>query len=170
MAETKSQYEQDVKLALDKTAKEQLSLMLKTFVWAVRSSVIRNNMDEVDQYFTELIREENIHEIVLAGKNGDILVSTNKKHQSKHFDKFYPAAILNQEDVFFTQSEDGKEYHVAAPVLSLNNRLGTLFLVYATDDFNLETSPLPTEETENEILATQSVDTTQLNLSESQKE
>ena len=142
LTQTKVHYEKELRLSLDKNAKEQLSLMLKTFVWAVRSSMIRNNMDEVDQYFTELIREENIYEIVLVGNDGKIRVSTNKKHQTKPFSSFYPTRILAQPDIFFTHSEDSLAYYVAAPVLSLNNRLGTLFLVYGTTPINLETTPL----------------------------
>jgi hypothetical protein len=138
LVSTKQHYEKVAKIALDKNAKEQLSLMLKTFVWAVRSAMIRNNMDEVDQYFTELIQEENIHEIILVDKKGMMLVSTNKKHQSKPFKNFFPTANLSAEDVYFAHSDNGEEYLITAPVLSLNNKLGTLFLVYATNKFELE--------------------------------
>lgn len=130
LSETKDQYENHMKAVLDDNTQKQLSLMMKTFVWAVRSSMIRKNMDEVDQYFTELIQEEHITEIILVNNEGKILVSTNKKHQHKAFSNFYPKQSLQAESVLFLKPENSQEYHVSTPVLSLNQKIGVLFLVY----------------------------------------
>lgn len=128
LAQTKERYTVQMREALDLNARRQLSLMMKTFVWAVRSSMLRSNLDEVDQYFIQLVQEEHIHEIVLADENGVILVATNKKHEGQSFSEHYPASLLRPEDVYF--EHHGEYYYVSAPVLSLNTRLGTLFIVY----------------------------------------
>ncbi len=124
------EHRQELRLALSTSARRQLSLMMKTFVWAVRSSMLRDNLDEVDQYFLELIKEKQIAEIVLADRQGRILVSTNKKHEGQAFADLYPPEMLAVEEVTFRPALDQTRYFVSAPVLSLNTRLGTLFLVY----------------------------------------
>ena len=136
LEQTKTHYEEEMKLALDLNAQRQLTLMMKTFVWAVRSSMIRDNLDEVDQYFRQLVQEEHISEIVLANEEGTILVSTNKKHEGQAFTEHYPAALLGPDDIRF-ENRDGY-YYVSAPVLSLNTRLGTLFVVYEAEVVQLE--------------------------------
>lgn len=139
LVNTRENYEQQLQVALDDHARRQLSLMMKTFVWAVRSSMLRNNLDEVDQYFIQLVQEEGIHEIVLANENGEILVATNKKHEGQLFSEHYPSDLLKPDDVVF--DHQGQYYYVAAPVLSLNTRLGTLFVVYEEKKFRLEEKP-----------------------------
>lgn len=136
---TKEHFEEQAQQLITKNAKEQLSLMQKTFVWAVRSALIRDNLDEVNQYFNELIKEEDVKEIVLAGRQGEILVSTNKKHEGKPFTDFYPEVMLQISDVYF--EADSSFYKVAAPVLSLNTKLGTLFVLYHVEGIHLENKP-----------------------------
>ncbi|RMH22848.1 MAG: hypothetical protein D6698_00435 [Gammaproteobacteria bacterium] len=136
LEQTKTHYEEEMKLALDLNAQRQLTLMMKTFVWAVRSSMIRDNLDEVDQYFRQLVQEEHISEIVLANEEGTVLVATNKKHEGQPFAEIYPEALLKPDDIHF-ESSNGL-YYVSAPVLSLNTRLGTLFVVYKAEVVHLE--------------------------------
>jgi C4-dicarboxylate-specific signal transduction histidine kinase len=122
-------------------AQKQLTLMVKTFVWAVRSAQIRDNIDEVNQYFNELVKEPNIKEIVLADNKGTVLAATNKKHEGKAFGDLFPAALLRQNDVFFTQQDS--VYQVAAPVMALNNKLGTLLILYDVPKVNLRATDKP---------------------------
>ncbi len=136
LVKTKEEYTHQLRVALDESARRQLTLMMKTFVWAVRSSMLRNNLDEVDQYFFQLVQEEGVHEIVLANENGEILVATNKKYEGQAFTEYYPASLLKPDDVLFEHQDS--LYYVAAPVLSLNTRLGTLLVVYEEKKFQLE--------------------------------
>ncbi len=136
LVETKHHYQVQAQLAVAQNAKAQLSLLQKTFVWAVRSALIRGNLDEVNQYFNEFIKEENVKEVVLAGQRGEILVSTNKKHEGKPFIEYYPEIMLQTGDVYF--QEDSAGYMVASPVLSLNTKLGTLFVTYHADNISFD--------------------------------
>ncbi len=136
LEQTKTRYEEEVNKALLVNAERQLTLMMKTFVWAVRSSMLRDNLDEVDQYFVQLIQEKKITDIVLADSQGNILVATNKKYEGQPFANFYPAEVLMHDDVHFSQS--GDKFYISAPVMSLNTRLGTLLVVYEADRVHLD--------------------------------
>lgn len=135
LQQTKDKYEQELNTALLINAERQLTLMMKTFVWAVRSSMLRNNLDEVDQYFNQLIQEKKITDIVLVDSQGSILVATNKKYEGQPFANYYPSTVLMQDDVHFSQ--EGNKYYISAPVMSLNTRLGTLLVVYEADQVKL---------------------------------
>ena len=136
LLQTKQKYAQKADAYISMNAKQQLTLMMKTFVWAVRSAMIRDNLDEVNQYFSGLIKEEKMKEIVLAGQKGEILVSTNKKHEGQPFANYYPVEMLQVSDVFF--KEDSSGYQIATPVLSLNTKLGTLFILYSNEKLQWE--------------------------------
>ena len=131
--------QENAELIVRLNAQKQLSLMVKTFVWAVRSAQIRDNLDEVDQYFNELVKEPNIKEIVLADNKSQIIVATNKKHEGKAFGDLFPAQVLQQNDISFTQQDS--VYQVSAPVMALNNKLGTLFILYDAPDIKTELAP-----------------------------
>ncbi|MCF8246037.1 MAG: hypothetical protein K9J37_04380 [Saprospiraceae bacterium] len=157
LVETKHYFEEQAQFVIDKNAKEQLTLLQKTFVWAVRSALIRDNLDEVNQYFNELIKEKDVKEIVLAGREGNILVSTNKKHEGKPFKDFYPEVMLQGSDVFFQQ--DSSFYQVSAPVLSLNTKMGTLFVLYNVEGVHFDadpTAPVDSTSAEQQKKATKS--------------
>lgn len=108
------------------TSKRQLPLVMKPLVWAVRSALIRKNDDEIAQYFYELVQEEAIKEVILADIDGQIKVSTNKKNENQPFKAVYPVANLNVNKVSFTYNKEA--YQIIAPILSLDQKLGTLFI------------------------------------------
>src|SRR5210317_501293 len=60
---------------------KHLELMMRTFVWAVRGEMTRGNLEQVDQYFKQLVQTENISEITLVNNKSEILLSTNKKNE-----------------------------------------------------------------------------------------
>ncbi len=140
----RQQYENQFAAALAKESKDQLTLMLTTFVWAVRGSMLRENLDEVNQYLIELVKEDEINEIVLAGDEGQILLATNKKNEGQPFGNFYSQELLTKEQVYFKLSEDKQDYYIVAPVLSLNRRLGTLFMKYNPERLNWDVAKEPT--------------------------
>ncbi len=99
---------------------------MKPLVWAVRSALIRKNDDEIAQYFYELVQEEAIREVLLVNIDGQVTVSTNKKNENQPFKNIYPQANLGVNKVTFVAKE--KTFQMIAPVLALDQKLGTLFI------------------------------------------
>ena len=126
---------------------EHLRLMMKTFVWAVRGEMTRGNQEQVDQYFKQLVKVEKIEEIILVDKEGKIILSTNKKNEGNKLGEPYPDDILTVEETAIVENE-GKHI-AAAPVMSIDSRIGTLILTYKSDLFQLE------DETETEAVPTE---------------
>ena len=54
-----------------------LRLVAVPLVWAVRSEMIRNNYDQINQYLTQFVKEKNMKEIVVAKPDGTMVVATN---------------------------------------------------------------------------------------------
>ncbi|MEW6132066.1 MAG: hypothetical protein AB1591_02715 [Pseudomonadota bacterium] len=109
------------------TAHRQLGTVLS---WAIRSEMIRDNLDQIDQYFAELVKTENIKLAVLADTNGKLLVSSDKKFQDGEFSQVFPADLLAEAQVAIRDGQDGNKLLVI-PVMGLNSRLGTAVVSYA---------------------------------------
>lgn len=98
--------------------------------WAVRAELIRNNLDQVDQFFNALVRMQGIERVVLAAQDGKILLSSDKRWQGGDFSALYPAALLVTAEVSVLPGGEGKK-RVVAPVMGLSSRLGTVVMDYA---------------------------------------
>lgn len=98
--------------------------------WAVRGELIRNNLDQVDQFFNELVRMGRVDRVVLAGQDGKILLSSDRRYQGGDFSALYPAELLGTPQVTVLAGAEGKK-RVVAPVLGISTRLGTLVMDYA---------------------------------------
>ena len=126
--------------SLTDNSAEHLRLMMKTFVWAVRGELIRGNQEQVDQYFSQLVKTDKIEEIVLVDKTGKIILSTNKKKEGSKLGTEYPSDILAVEETII-MTKDSIQI-AAAPVMSIDSRLGTLILSYEADLFKLDSDTI----------------------------
>lgn len=98
--------------------------------WAVRGELIRNNLDQVDQFFNEIVRMEGVERVVLAGQDGKILLASDKRYQGGDFSTLYPAELLGAPQVSVLPGVEGKK-RVVVPVMGLTVRLGTVVMDYA---------------------------------------
>lgn len=119
-------------------SQKHLELMMKTFVWAVRGELTRGNLEQADQYFKQLVKADKVDEITLIDKNSKILLTTNKKNEGNMLKTDYSDAALKIEEM--TIFNNGNKLVVAAPIMSLDSKLGTLIVVYKTDVFQMEKS------------------------------
>lgn len=106
-------------------------------VWAVRSEMIRDNLDQVDQYLTQFVKEQNMKEIVVATPDGTIVVATNKKLEGTHITAIFPPSVLQVDKTTVTSLENG-DIMAVSPVMGLSAKLGTLVLVYTPMRYTLE--------------------------------
>lgn len=94
--------------------------------WAVRGELIRNNLEQVDQFTNELVKVPGIELVVFADAKGKILVASDRKHQGADFGQLYPVDLLQAPEVSLRQDANGQL--LVVPVMGLNSRLGTLVL------------------------------------------
>jgi hypothetical protein len=98
--------------------------------WAVRGELIRNNLDQVDQFFNEMVRMDRVERVVLAGQDGKMLLSSDKRHQGGDFTTLYPADLLAAPQVTVLAGAEGKK-RLVIPVMGLSARLGSVVVDYA---------------------------------------
>lgn len=101
----------------------------KALAWAVRSSMMRGNMDEIDQYFTALVQNERVKLAVLVGPEGKILLASDRQYQGTDFSQHFAATLLEPNEV--TLSQEGDVHRLVLPIVGLTSRLGTVLVVYA---------------------------------------
>lgn len=110
--------------AMDSIVNEKAKMITSTFALAVRSELIDENKDQVNQYFLQMIKNRQISRIMLVNQtSGEIEMSTNKKDIGLIFknDK-----LLHAKDVI---SENKAEVIMTAtPIMGLNNQMAVLIV------------------------------------------
>jgi hypothetical protein len=114
----------DHKAQLDSIALINASQVISSLTWAVRSEMTRDNMEQVNTYFIQLIKEPSIESIQLVEHStGNILISTNKKDEGT---KLKNEFVLNAKAPI-SKLQD-KRIISAAPVYGLSEQLGVLVI------------------------------------------
>lgn len=97
--------------------------------WAVRGELIRNNIDQIDQYFGELVRMKDTERVVLIAEDGQLLVSTDKRLEEAKGSEIYPKEIINLQKITVKSDVDGRKILVV-PVMGLNKKIATVVVSY----------------------------------------
>lgn len=105
--------------------------------WAIRREVMAPNLDQVDQYFIELVQMEVFHSAILAQPDGKIVVASDRKQLAQTFTSIYPEQYLQERSSRIEQTAD-KKLRAIIPILGLNKPLGTLVLEYTPPVFSLK--------------------------------
>ena len=95
--------------------------------WAVRGEMIRNNLDQIDQFFTEIVKLPGIERALLAGADGKVVVSSDRRNLGVEASTVVPPEALALPQVTVRREADGSMLLVV-PVMGLNDRLGTVFV------------------------------------------
>jgi len=109
---------------------EQLKLLAKPYVWAVRTEIMKGNIGQLNLYALDMIKEKNFHRIAIADDSGIIVSSTDKKDEGKPFASIGEAAALINNNTIVQNTGDSILI-VTSPIMGFNKRLGTLFIKYA---------------------------------------
>lgn len=115
--------------ALVQQSDEAFRLFGAALGWTVRSAMMRENRDEIDQYFTLLVKHERVRLVLLAAPNEKILVSSDRNFQDSTFSKHFPAALLLEPKVVIRPGE-GQLKRLVVPIHGLSEQLGTVLVVY----------------------------------------
>lgn len=117
--------------------KASLRLAAIPLVWAVRSEMMRGNMEQVNEYLNQFVKEPNMRELAVAAADGRIVAATDKRREGAPAADAYPADALKAETISAAVQKDGNIL-VAAPIMGLNARLGTLILLSSPPAYSLD--------------------------------
>ncbi|SCX10659.1 hypothetical protein SAMN05216379_10678 [Nitrosomonas eutropha] len=101
----------------------------QVLAWAVRGELIRNNLDQIDQYLSELVRTKDTERVVLISDEGKLLVSTDKRLITEDASNLYPKEVLDLQTITVKSDVAGKKLLVV-PVMGLNKRMATIIISY----------------------------------------
>lgn len=122
---------------LKESHKEQITSMLKlknkevtqALALAVRSELIDENKDQVNQYFLQVLKQPSVSKLMLINHNsGEILISTNKKDEGT---KFKMNDLVKAKDLKTVMNKGN--WHTAAPIMGLNNQLAVIVMVSSNE-------------------------------------
>jgi len=105
--------------------------------WAVRSEMVKENYENIDQYFKQLVQANDFTSISLSASDGKIIVATDKSLEGKMVADIYSPIVRDQFDTTVKVLPNG-EIMAVVPVLGVAGKLGVMVLVYAPETINLE--------------------------------
>lgn len=101
----------------------------QVLAWAVRDQLIRNNLDQIDQYLSELVKMKDTDRVVLISNEGKLLVSTDKRLVTEEASNLYSQDILDLQTITIKSDVAGKKLLVV-PVMGLNERMAVIVISY----------------------------------------
>lgn len=139
------------KTAIEKMAAEQLmennaemlKLVTKPFVWSIRAEMLRENMDQINSYTKEMVREKNFQIIHLIDPAGKIVISTDKKLEGQPAAEMFESYILQTDSVVVLRKD--MLLFVAAPVMGYDKKLGVLLMSYKPEKLKTDDRVLKSE-------------------------
>lgn len=136
-AEARAQLLEQVRQHDIQRAEAALHRFSTPLAWAIRREVMAGNLDQVDQYFVDLVRLEGFQSAILATPEGKIIVASDRKLLAVEFSTLYPAQYLQAGDIRIERAADGK-LRAIIPIMGLSQHLSTLVLEYAPPPFTLQ--------------------------------
>lgn len=109
---------------LNEIKAEHLKQLVSTLALAVRSEMIAENMNQVNQYFVQSLNNVNVERLILVNQStGKAILSTNKKDEG---------AVFNKRELVDTKGPITKVYdgltYAATPIMGLNTQMGVLIM------------------------------------------
>lgn len=106
-----------------------LSLLAKPYAWAIRTEMMKGNIEAVNLYANDMVKEKNFQTITVADNKGIVISSTNKKLEGKPITSTEIAISLTSDSTIVKQSNNGT-VSLTSPIMGFNKRIGTLFFNY----------------------------------------
>lgn len=116
-------------VALAASEKSRNEVLANVFSWAVRSEMMRSNLELVEQYMTELVKNQGYNEISLVNPEGIVTKSTNKKYEGNIFPDLMASQLNSVSKVTFSDGPDGNVL-IFAPIAGINERMATVIINY----------------------------------------
>lgn len=110
-----------------------LKTLMMPFAWSVRTALLSGNVQQVDQYLYQFVQEPNFELILVADPRGKIISTTNQKYRGGAFADYFEENLLRTDNTTVDTS-DPATIRVITPIMGLNSRLGTLYVIYKPQD------------------------------------
>ena len=106
---------------IDSIKVADLELTSKVFSWAVRSELMRNNTEQVNQFFLAFIKENQfVQKLDLVDPNSaKIILSTDKKTEGD---------IYSNKDIMTINKTTYREGLIISPIMGLDSKIGILII------------------------------------------
>jgi hypothetical protein len=122
---------------LQQTNHNMLKLVAKPMVWGIRTEMLRGNLEQVNLFLSDMVKEKNFQYIILVDPSGNILLSTDKKLEGQSATGMYADSLLQTDSIRLVTDSDHKTT-LFAPVMGFDKKLGTLLFKYYTPDLITE--------------------------------
>ncbi len=120
----KEQLVNTYELKMDSLHLSNMELTAKVFSWAIRSEMTRQNMEQVNQFFSGFVKEPNIRRVQLIDPvTAKVLLSSDKKDEGTIIEN---SLILQAEKSVRIIGETGDL--IINPVMGLDTRIGVLVI------------------------------------------
>jgi hypothetical protein len=96
-----------------------LKLLAKPYVWAIRTEMMKGNIEAVNLYANDMVKEKNFQTITVVDEKGVVVSSTNKKLEGNLYASVANAASLNSDSTVVNQTDNGA-VNVTSPVMGFN--------------------------------------------------
>ncbi len=106
-----------------------LKLLAKPYAWAIRTEMMKGNIEAVNLYANDMVKEKNFQAITVADEKGIVISSTNKKLEGRPYASTENSASLSNDSSVVSQANNGA-VSVSSPVMGFNKRIGTLIFNY----------------------------------------
>jgi len=106
-----------------------LKLLAKPYVWAIRKEMMKGNIEAVNLYANDMVKEKNFQTITVVDDKGMVISSTNKKLEGKSYASVGNGAYLSNDSTLVNKVDD-TAFEVSSPVMGFNKRIGTLIFNY----------------------------------------
>jgi len=116
--------------ALTRETSEMLRLTGLPLGWAVRAAVLKDDYDQVNDYFNRFVKEPFISLVAYVRIDGAIMAATDKKMEGQPAAAYYDTALFGADEVRVVD-RGGGDILLVVPVMGFDSRLGTLVVSYA---------------------------------------
>jgi len=118
-------------------SEESLRRFSVPVAWVIRRELMAANLDQVDQYFTDLVQRRGFQAALLANPDGKVLVASDRKNLAEPFANLYSAQYLQAGEIKVERGANGNLLAII-PILGLNQQLGTVVLEYTPPAYTLK--------------------------------
>jgi hypothetical protein len=114
---------------LSRSDYKYLKLLAKPYVWAIRTEMMKENIEAVNLYANDMVKEKGFQTITVVDEKGVVISSTNKKLEGRPYASIGNAVYLNNDSTVVNKVDDNT-LEVSSPVMGFNKRIGTLIFNY----------------------------------------
>jgi hypothetical protein len=118
---------------------EMLKLLSKPLVWSIRSEMLRGNLEQVNIYTNDMVKEKNFQFIYLISPGDSMLISTDKKFQGQSAKGMFDDKLLKT-DSLVVENNDNKTLTIYTPVMGYYSRMATLVYSYTSEKLIFQTA------------------------------